>query len=307
MIAQILKQYIVKGKKLKFGFLTDKKKIICQYFKISPLPDINDTLIEFYEKYNVSKGWIYGPEVELSKNFMEQKKFKLRGPVKCANYHRLKPTHEITTSTLNDEHLRFLVLGYGFLQGIYLIPEGNLYLTRTAYEPGKLNGLVLSGDDYVNGMEQLHRFYLKASTRDRKQAFAILHWFLIGQSHEFPWEIFDSQYKVLDGIYKLSKVDEKYHAPRPVKLAEKYGVIIPSWAELNESKNKSKLSILRNELVHEAKYAGEPIGYAHTEDNYTLEFASFNTKLICAILGLKTPYIKMNPDCRQICGWDIAK
>lgn len=305
MIAQILKQYIVKGKKLKFGFLTDKKEIICQDFKISPLPDIDDTLIEFYEKCNVSKGWIYGPEVELSKSFMEQKKFKLRGPVKCSDYYKLKPTHEVTTSTLNDEHLQFLVLAYGFLQGIYLIPEGNLYFTRTAYESGKLNGLVLSGDDYVNGMEQLHHYFLNANQKDRKQLFAILHWFLIGQSHEFQWEIFDSQYKVLDGIYKLSGVHAQTHAQRPIKLAEKYGVITPDWAELNEA--KSKLSILRNELVHEAKYAGEPIGYAHTENNYTLEFTSFNTKLICAILGLKTPYIKMNPECRQICGWDIAK
>lgn len=237
---------------------------------------------------------------------MEQKKFKLRGPIKCDNYHGLKPTHEIIMSTPDDEHLRFLILAYGFLQGIYLIPEGNLYFNRTPYEQGKLNSLLLSGDDYVNGMEQIHHFYLNAKPNDRKQAFAILHWFLIGQSHEFPWEIFDSQYKVLDGIYKLSNVKAQNHASRPVKLAEKYGITIPSWAELRESKKKSTLSILRNELVHEAKYAGEPIGYAHPKDNYTLEFVSFNTKLICAVLGLKTPYLNMNPDSREFCGWDIA-
>lgn len=291
---------------MNFGFLIDKKEILCQDFRISPLPDINETLTTFYDGMNVSNGWIYGPEVELNKNLMEQKKFKLRGPIKCGNYHGLKSTHEIIMSTPDDEHLRFLILAYGFLQGIYLIPEGNLYFNRTAYERGKLNGLLLSGGDYVNGMEQINHFYLNANPKDRKQIFAILHWFLIGQSHEFSWEIFDSQYKVLDGIYKLSNVTARFHALRPVKLAEKYGITVPSWAVLRQSRNESTLSILRNELVHEAKYAGEPIGYAHPEDNYTLEFVAFNTKLICAILGLKTPYLNMSPDSREFCGWDIA-
>lgn len=291
---------------MNFGFLVDKKEILCQDFRVSPLPDIDDTLTKFHEGINVSKGWIYGPEVELSKSFMEQTKFKLRGPIKCDNYHGLKPTHEIIMRTPDDEHSRFLILAYGFLQGIYLIPEGNLYFNRTPYEQGKLNNLLLNGDDYVNGMEQIHYFYLNAKPKDRKQTFAILHWFLIGQSHEFPWEIFESQYKVLDGIYKLSNLKLPNHASRPVELARKYGITIPSWAELRGSKKKSTLSILRNELVHEAKYAGEPIGYAHPTNNYTLEFVSFNTKLICAVLGLKTPYLKANPDCRQLHGWDIA-
>ena len=291
---------------MNFGFLIDTKEILCQDFRISPLPDIDETLTKFYDGTNVSKGWIYGPEVELNKNSMEQKKFKLRGPIKCDNFHGLKATHELIMSIPDNEHLRFLILAYGFLQGIYLIPEGNLYFNRTPYERGKLNGLLLSGDDYVNGMEQINHFYLNAKPKDRKQMFAILHWFLIGQSHEFPWEIFDSQYKVLDGIYKLSNIKAQTHALRPVKLAEEYGITIPSWAKLIKSKKVSTLSILRNELVHEAKYAGEPIGYAHPKDNYTLEFVAFNTKLICAVLGLKTPYLNMSPDSREFCAWDIA-
>lgn len=290
---------------MNFGFLVDKKEILCQDFRISPLPDIDYTLKTFHECVNVSNGWIYGPEVELSKNVNEQEKFKLRGPIKCENYHGLKSTHEIIMNNPDDEHLRFLILAYGFLQGIYLIPEGNLYISRTPYEQGKLNSLLLSGNDYVNGMERINYFYLNSKPKDRKQAFAILHWFLIGQSHEFPWEIFESQYKVLDGIYKLSNLKFSNHASRPVELARKYGITIPSWAELRGSKKTSTLSILRNELVHEAKYAGEPIGYAYPKDNYTLEFVSFNTKLICAVLGLKTPYLNMNPDCRELCGWDI--
>lgn len=58
---------------MNFGFLIDKKEILCQDFRISPLPDIDDTLTTFYEEINVSEGWIYGPEVELSKSFIEQK------------------------------------------------------------------------------------------------------------------------------------------------------------------------------------------------------------------------------------------
>jgi hypothetical protein len=156
-------------------------------------------------------------------------------------------------------------------------------------------------------MEKISRFYQKANQEDRKQAFAALHWFLVGQSYTFEWDQFEAQYKVLDGIYKLSKVNAKTHAGRPVELAKKYhdkGIILPKWAEL-DSEGKRALSILRNELVHEAKYGGHPIGYAYPTENYPLEFVSFNTKLICAVLGINTPYLKADPGDRQRWAWDI--
>ncbi|MCP3932685.1 MAG: hypothetical protein GY705_26745 [Bacteroidetes bacterium] len=292
---------------MKFGFLTDKREIDCEDFSIKPVTDFDETISQFYESAKVSNGWIYGPEVELKKNNREEKKFKNRGPICCDNPYHIKSTHEITGTITPDNLLRFLVIGYAFLQGVYLSPDSDKVLWKIPYEPGTLNGLLLLGNDYEKGMEQIYRYSRGIHDDELKQIFAIIHWYLIGQTYRFEWDKFEAQYKVLDGIYKLSKLNAKSHAQRPVILAEKFNLELPKWAELNKKKknNSSSLSTIRNKLVHEAIYADKPIGYAHPNENYSLEFRSFNTKLICKILGIDTPYLKSIPGSRDRFAWDI--
>lgn len=292
------------GKKLRFGFLIDKKEFKCSDFSIVTVPNYDEIVNCFYESACVSNGWVYGPEQELNKSTIEKKKIKQRGPINCSSFHRISATHEINSSNDGDDYQRFLILAYGFLQGLYLTPEGYSYLGRVPYEPGKLNGLLLHGNDYINGMEKIIIFYKSSTQELRNQMFASIHWFLIGQSYSFQWDRFDAQYKVLDGIYRISGVKAN-HANRPVELAKKYGIILPKWAELYSTGEKSELSKQRNELVHEAKYGGHPIGYSYPSENYSLEFTAFNTKLIIAALGIDAPYLKAEPTNRCQWGWDI--
>lgn len=253
----------------------------------------------------MSNGWIYGPDKELKKTSRENEEFKQPPPTTCDSFYRMHATHENKSGISDRDHLRFLVLGYGFLQGLYLTPEDYSYLGRVPYEPGKLNGLLLIKDDYVKGMEIINEYYKSSSEEERNQMFSCIHWFSIGQSYQFQWDNFDAQYKVLDGIFRLSGITGVGHANRPVELAKKYGINLPRWAELDSSGKKSPLSTHRNELVHEAKYGGHPIGYSYPSENYSLEFTSFNTKLIAATLGIDTPYLKADPENRCKWGWDI--
>lgn len=299
---------------MKFGFLIDNKSFEFDDFKIAPVLEFSSVLRDFYETARVSEGWFYGPKIELPKSTSEKSEFKADAIVTNSSFFRMSPTHEITsTENYSNDHLRFLILAYGFLQGLYLTPEGYSYLGHTAYEPSKLNGINLSGDDYVKGMESINRFYNNSDEEKRNQMFACIHWYLISQSYEFAWDKFDAQYKVMDGVWSLSGIAEENkrnkrnyipHPERPVKLAEKYGLTLPSWAELDSNK-KSKLSKLRNALVHEAKYGGYPIGYSYPDENYSLEFRSFNTKLIAATLGINTPYLKAEPNFRIKGRWNI--
>lgn len=290
---------------LKFGFLIDKKEFICSDFSIVTVDEIDKVINSFYECTQVSNGWIYGPEKELNKSFREKEKFKQPGPVVHDSFYLMSATHEIKTNITDEEHLRFLILGYGFLQGLYLTPEDYSYLGRIPYEPGKLNRLLLKKDDYVNGMEIINEYYKSSSEEDRNQMFACIHWFSIGQSLSFQWDRFDAQYKVLDGIYRLSGITSMSHSTRPIDLANKYNLKLPKWAELDSTGKKSQLSIQRNELVHEAKYGGHSIGYSYPSENYSLEFTSFNTKLIAAVLGIDTPYLQADPNNRCQWEWDI--
>jgi hypothetical protein len=165
---------------LKFGFLIDRNKFKCSDFSIETVADYDEILNSFYESVSVSNGWVYGPEKELDKNSNEKTKFKKRGPINCSSFYRMAATHEIKSNTDDEDYLRFLILGYGFLQGLYLTPEGYSYLGRVPYEPDKLNGLLLVGNDYVNGMERINSFYKSSNTEERNQMFASIHWFLVG-------------------------------------------------------------------------------------------------------------------------------
>jgi len=290
---------------LKFGFLIDRTEFECGDFSIVTVDNYDKVMDSFYEFVRVSNGWIYGPEKKLNQKSREKEKFKQPGPVICDSFYRMSATHEIKSSITDEDHLRFLILGYGFLQGLYLTPDGHSRLGRVPYEPGILNGLLLSGDDYLNGMEIINNYYKSSSEEVRNQMYACIHWFSVGQSSKFEWDRFDAQYKVLDGIYRLSGVKAPNHASRPVELSNKYGIILPKWAELDSITKRSQLSEDRNELVHEAKYGGEPIGYSYPSENYSLEFTSFNTKLIVSVLGIDTPYIQAEPTNRCQWGWDI--
>lgn len=292
---------------MKFGFLIDKKSFECSRFRVLPISDFDRTIEEFYQSAHVSNGWLYGPERQLTRTTFEDRKFSQRGPVNCLSFFSISPTHEIISNTYTEEHLRFLILGYSFLQGLYLTPEGYLNLGRTAYQPGKLNGLRLSGDDYVNGMEAIDKFYLSNNNEVRNQMFSSIHWHLIGQSYHFDWDKFDSQYKALDGLFRISGIKANVHAERPVLLAKKYSLKLPSWAKLDSTGKESALSKQRNELVHEAKYGGKPIGFSYPYENYALELTSFNTKLVAAMLGIDAPYLTADPEDRNYWGWAIKK
>ncbi|WP_031481611.1 hypothetical protein [Maridesulfovibrio frigidus] len=279
---------------MNFGFLIEKNPVSFCQFSINPLENFDQTIENFYATCRVSNGWIYNPQKQLNKNHEELQLFKQEAP-KSSKPYTLPATHKITSEEPieDDNHFKFLILGYGFLHGLYLLPEKHNYLTKTPYKVGSLHSLLLFDNDLKIGMKSLNNFYCNSSHTDQKQAFAILHWFLAGQSYQSRWDHFEAQYKVLDGIFRLSKLDAgKKHIPhskRPFLLTEKYHVKLPSWAKT--SAKPSKLGILRNELSHEAKFAGQPIGYGHPKENFHFEFPVFNMKLTCAVLGLNTPFI----------------
>lgn len=299
---------------MNFGFLIDSKAFQCNGFKIAPVLEFDSVLKDFYKSVCVSNGWLYGPKTELSKSSAEKKDFEANAPIVHKSFFQMNSTHQITsTKGYSDDHLRFLILGYGFLQGLYLTPEGYLYLDRAAYKPSELNGVHLFDNDYVNGMESINRFYTNSTQKQRNQMFACIHWYLIGQGYQFGWDKFDAQYKVMDGVWNISGIAEENkrnkrnyipHPERPVKLTEKYDLKLPKWAEL-DGEGKSELSKQRNELVHEAKYGGHPIGYSYPYENYNLEFRSFNTKLIAAALGIDTQYLQAEPNFRVKGRWNI--
>jgi hypothetical protein len=292
---------------MKFGFLTSSKRIKSGGISIAPLPEFGEIIANFYETASVSEGWIYGPEREEPKSAEEKSRFKNTAPKIAQPFFRLPSTHEITSTDLDDDQLKFVVLAYGFLNGLYLTPENYACLQKAPYQEGKLSRLVLGGSDYEIGIRKIRQFLLNSGKEKVHAMRAILHWFLAGQSYEFEWDRFDAQYKVLDGIYAVSGISSPFHARRPVDLVAhfaRYKIILPDWCKIDKPKS-SKVSRMRNDLFHEAIYAGMPLGYAYPDENYDLEFVSFNAKLIAALLTIDTPYLRAAPDDRSQWLWKM--
>ena len=143
-------------------------------------------------------------------------------------------------------------------------------------------------------MDGFFHYYDKVNDYERKLMFAILHWFLLGRCYEYEWDRFAAQYYVFDAICKISGFN-KSHSMRPERIAKHFDIPIPDFAQIYEKPSSDKRNVktcklaeIRNELFHEAKYAGQPIGYNYPNQNFDLGFPRFNLQLIISIVGLKT-------------------
>ena len=107
--------------------------------EIKPMWDVKDKISRLHKMAIISNGWIYPPLVEVEQNSSEKKCSGIK-PQLPAKFFTVEPTHTITIHPNDDEKLRFLILSFGFLKGIYLSPAEYLCLHRVPYEIGKLTG-----------------------------------------------------------------------------------------------------------------------------------------------------------------------
>lgn len=291
---------------MKLGFLICDHELIATGVKVTPVDDYHALIAEFHKKGRVSRGWILPPVKRVTHSKYERVVFKNTEALENSHIFAMPSTHDIEVDSGGEDKSKFMILALGFLYGLYLAPAGFHYMYRVAYEPGKLTGIKPVRMDVEKGLSYISEKYDQLSTSERGQLYAAIYWFLAGQSASNVWERFDSQYKVLDGIYKISGIGRCTHAKRPSELALAYGLNPPSWAAIPVHSNTCKLASLRNELVHEAKFHRKPIGYSNPGENIDIEFRAFNLKLICAFIGLQTPYITASVSSEWISTWDMA-
>jgi hypothetical protein len=133
---------------------------------------------------------------------------------------------------------------------------------------------------------------------------------LFSQLYEHDFERFGGAYTVLDTVYwmhqTLGSFEPVSHARRAQALANHFGMPVPDWATMNGG--TCALAALRNALVHEARYADAPIGFAHpvSHPSITLELGHFLTRLVLATLRVPCLYIYTPVHSRQMHGLDIV-
>ena len=279
---------------MKFGFLNEEKAYTSEYFNIKPLPDIRTRVQKIKDSFYIEKGWIYPPYEKIVDGI----------PTKPWIWYDIFPSHTLEIKPFKEnipkEFSLFSILFLGFLKGMQLVPEGHGKFYRTPFETGKLTGFIVFDEDVCKIMDIAAEFYLaNYNSGISKRYYSAIFWFLYGQSYIHIFEKFEAQYQVVDSIFSIccelfdTLTFEKNirHAQRIPILCEYFGVPIPFWGTV-DSKKSSIVSRLRNELVHEARFAGEPIGYNLPNENYDFQFPRLNEKLLLSIIKVRPTVFK---------------
>ena len=184
-----------------------------------------------------------------------------------------------------------------------LIPEKWLHFYRVAVDPNKLVGFHCSTHEVIEILNLGCEYYFKNVNKNlNRLLFGAIHWHMFSHSYLHDFERFDCQYKVLDTCYRIVEeafgIKSKNHAGRPVALCKLFEMPVPHWAVI--SNKNSYLSNLRNNLLHEAQFANEPIGFGTPDPSIVFQLTNLNAKFILSILGIKAKYIEYPAD-KEFC------
>jgi hypothetical protein len=122
------------------------------------------------------------------------------------------------------------------------------------------------------------------------------------EMYEWDWERFMIAYMVFDACYKhaknMNEVKPCPHSDRIEVMAKRFGLFF-------EGSLSSKIVDLRNDLFHEALWDGGQPCHSGGQDSFNLTecVRGINNRLIPALLGFSTDYIKSRWGLLGTCGF----
>jgi hypothetical protein len=294
-----------------FGWLERPERVRSPNFEISPLECFDAAVSEVVRSASADDEWLEMPIEPKPGSSVLRPVARVEWP--CTHYLEADP------SVISRELAFLLISVFGFLHGLKLNPGGMGHLHRTPRKPGTLVEFVPIGKDVEKGLAAVINFYsCHASTAPEAIALmtAALHWYLTSQSYDHHFEKFAWQYTVLDNIHRLTlMIDPEYqklagrqrHKHRPVNLADRYHITLPrAFTDPGIARpNANVLAQHRNQLFHEARWIGQPLGYAADAGSYAVlrSLSRFNSQLILGTLGIECAFLKADDD-RQI--WPLS-
>lgn len=294
-----------------FGYYPKMYNVTTERFSIQTLANFEENLERIKNDPNLQKDWIY-PGPALQHDFITGKTLAL--PY-TARIFSLPKTHVLTLfKSHNIDDLDFVVWCLSFFTGMRLTITEAGFLDATPIKQGKLVDFVLS-DCTLEDVINLALDYIEPELenfRPTKRVIAAIHTLFLSQfPQNLPFERFQYLYMALDTCFKIiatkSKPNKKLnHAQRIQWMCEKFDIPIPSWATTND--DKSDISIVRNDTIHEALFFDEPLGFSiyggnqptTNSANILLQMQHLVCRLLVAILGKPdTDYVKTSVGSRM--------
>ncbi|MGQ1356382.1 hypothetical protein ACT4WJ_12325 [Acinetobacter baumannii] len=294
-----------------FGYYPKMYNVTTERFSIQTLANFEENLGLIKNNPNIQKDWIY-PGLALQHDFITGKTQDL--PY-TARIFSLPKTHILTLfKSQNMDDLDFVVWCLSFFTGMRFTIEEAGFLDATPIKQGKLVDFVLT-DCTLEDVINLVLDYIEAERenfRATKRVIAAIHTFFLSQfPQNLPFERFQYLYMAIDTCFKIiatkSKPNKRLnHAERIQWMCEKFDIPTPSWSMTND--NKSDISIVRNDTIHEALFFNEPLGFSiyggnqptTNSVNVLLQMQHLVCRLLVAILGKPdTDYVKTSVESRM--------
>ncbi|MEB1547616.1 hypothetical protein VDQ94_01650 [Xanthomonas campestris pv. campestris] len=306
-----------------FGYYPYPCDVKTKQFTIKTLSNHKSTVEAIKSHPNVINEWLY-PGPQKNKNFLSEHVYLM--PYNKRIFH-LPKTHKITLhKSVIQEEVDFIVWCLSFFTGIRLTTTEAGFLDAATITAGKLVDFSLSGCNLSDAIG-LSLNYLKAernAPRALRRVEAVIHALFLAQyPHSLPFEQFQYLYMALDACFSLVIAKEKIqtgpannnsppknlhvpHGKRIQYMCEKFSLPVPDWA--GSTTNITELSSIRNDVLHEALFFGQPLGFAIyggneaalNHSNVTLQMQALVCRLLVAILGKPgVSYVKTPVDTRQ--------
>lgn len=280
-----------------FGYLPVRLDLQTSTFSISSLDSLDQSIAVVSKSPRLKNGWLW-PPTQSGRGFEPQPRFGV--PL----------THELTL--LNavpsdvDALAEYLITALGFLHGIVLIPEGWGHMTRVNVDAEQMRDYLLQDSARLRVLSSAMAFWQQHPSL-RHHLFGLMYWHSAASAFPRDYEQFAWHYSVLDACWllhaRLHGLPERGgHAERIKRLADAYQLKIPGpWDD------GRAIVKIRNDLVHEASWGGQPIGFspgprigygANSHGGGPMHeiplvgtLVAFTTRAILAILGESGTYV----------------
>lgn len=306
-----MKTHVANGISAEFGYYPIVYNVTAERFSIQTLPSFAKDVELIKNDPHIEKDWIYSGNA-LQGDFISGKIKSLPYPARIFS---LPKTHVLTLyCSQNMEDLDFVVWCLSFFTGMRLTITEAGFIDATPIKPRKLIDFVLSGctlEDVIN----LALNYLESehdSFRSTKRVIAAIHALFLSQlPQSLPFERFQYAYMALDTCSKIietkSKPNKKLnHAEKVQWMCQNFDMPVPLWA--TTTNNKSDISAVRNDTIHEALFFDEPLGFSiyggnqpnANSVNIIMQMQHLISRLIVAILGKPDiDYVKSSVESRM--------
>lgn len=279
----------------RLGFLNEPLSFVFEGVRLECLPDYAERKLAFEKQCN-NDGYFYPPLIALYTNQSNGgKRRKLPHTTRPAKVFPLIPSH-ILKVDLPIQPIQpysdsaFLLQALAFISG-----------SRLQFEPFNVDGRVpskssfgawVSSDIQANFIESSYVWWKNLSSANQIRAINLFYVYNRSTSCEWDWDLFSQQYMVFDGIYRLH-VELSGIMNKDVSHRKRFAILASAYDIKPNPDLVTTIYNARNDLFHEALWAGAMMGYSPTATDstqYPHHLRRLNARMLCAIVGYKNSF-----------------